>query len=97
MARAEEFALRNVSRDEGTLADDSHAILKTLQDDNTTVVFPQVMKEIESDLRNIVSMLDAKQTDSLPQAMQAEVERNLQELVASLQKEAVQRSKTQTQ
>ena len=85
--RPEELALQNLSHDEGVLADDSKKVTKLLEDDRTTMVFPEVMKEVESDLRDLQSMLNAQQTDPLTQAVQGSVERNLQELVDALKKE----------
>jgi exonuclease VII large subunit len=85
--RPEELDLQNVSHDEGALADDSKKVTKLLTDDKSTVIFPEIMKDIEADLRDLQSMLDAKQVDELVQAMQGNVERNLQELLDALKKE----------
>ncbi len=85
--RPEELELQNVSHDEGVLADDSKKVTKLLTDDKSTVIFPEIMKDIEGDLRDLQTMLDAKQVDELTQAMQGNVERNLQELLDALKKE----------
>ena len=85
--RPEELELQNVSHDEGVLADDSKKVTKLLTDDKSTVIFPEIMKDIEGDLRDLQTMLDAKQVDELTQAMQGNVERNLTQLLDALKKE----------
>lgn len=91
--RPEELELQNVSHDEGTLADDSKKVTKLLTDDRSTVIFPEIMKDIEGDLRDLQTMLDAKQVDELTQAMQGNVERNLTQLLDALKKEMSKKKK----
>jgi len=90
-SRPEELSLAKLSSEEGRLGDEAVRIIKMLTDEGTTAVFPQVLKQVEVDLRDVQNMLGDKQTGQLTQAIQGQVEKNLQDMVDALKKEQQRR------
>ncbi|MCL2700896.1 MAG: DUF4175 family protein [Phycisphaerae bacterium] len=90
-SRAEELALAKLSSEEGRLGDEAVKIIKMLTDEGTTAVFPQVLKQVEVDLRDVQNMLGDKQTGQLTQAIQSQIEKNLQGMIDALKQEQQRR------
>ena len=91
--RPEVMKLGELSTKEGGLGEEAGKIVKMLTDEGSTAVFPEMMKEVENNLRDLQNMLADKQTGQLTQAVQGEVERNLDEMIKALQQEAQRRKK----
>jgi len=92
-SRPEELSLAKLSNEEGRLGDEALRIIKMLTDEGTTAVFPQVLKQVEADLRDVQNMLGDKQTGPLTQAIQGQVEKNLQGMIDALKQEQQRRKK----
>ena len=91
--RPEQLRLKELSDGEGRLAEDAKSIRKMLLKEGTTAVFPAVLEEVRSDLANVQERLADKEAGKLTQGIQAQIERNLEQMLAALRKERSRRKK----
>jgi hypothetical protein len=91
--RPEQLNLRKYSDGEGRLAEDTKSIRKMLLKEGTTAVFPAVLEEVRGDLANVQKRLADKEAGKLTQGIQAEIEQNLEQMLAALRKERSRRKK----
>lgn len=91
--RPEELRLRELSDGEGRLAEDVKSIRKMLLKEGTTAVFPAVLGEVRGDLSNVQKRLADKEAGKLTQGIQAQIERNLEQMLTALRKERSRRKK----
>jgi len=91
--RPEQLRLRELSDGEGRLAEDVGAVRKMLLKEGTTAVFPAVLAEVRSDLADVQKRLADKEAGKLTQGIQAQIERNLEQMLAALRKERSRRKK----
>ena len=61
--------------------------------EGTTAVFPIVLDETRADLSNVQGLLAKKQAGALTQSIQKDIENNLEDMIAALQKEMRRRKK----
>jgi hypothetical protein len=80
-------AILEISKKEDSLSKDVGAIRKLLVKEGTTVVFPEVLDDIISDLKDVSVRLEAKDPGELTRATQKEIETTIQELLDSVRKE----------
>ena len=73
-----------LSPGEGKLADDAQKVMDMLIKEGTTVVFPSVLGEVKKDLLDVQKKLAGKEAGTLTQAIQHEIEQNLQEMVRAV-------------
>ncbi len=76
---------------ETDLANQAHDALKLLEEDGTTAVFPEFIKEIKEDLLAVGSRLQGYHTGMATQGMQAEIEDMLEVLIDALRQQIEQR------
>jgi hypothetical protein len=75
----------SLSAREGELMAVSEDILDLLQEDGTTLVFPQVVGEIRADLENVKGLLSRIETGELTQSIQRDIEKAIEEILAALE------------
>ncbi len=92
-ARPEQLRLKDLSDGEGRLADDIRAVRKMLLKEGTTAVFPSVLGEVRGDLSNVQKRLADKEAGKLTQGIQADIERNLEQMLEALRKEQSRQKK----
>jgi len=85
--RAEQLKLAELSLGEGRLAEDVGKVRQMLVEEGTTAVFPAVLGEVRVDLANVEKLLAGKDAGELTQGIQAEIERNLREMIDAIRKE----------
>lgn len=85
--RAEEIELTRLAGAEGKLAEQVGKILKKLQSEGTTAVFPAVLKEVGEDIRSVDRLLTDKKPGKLTQQIQADIEQALQDMIDAIRKE----------
>ncbi len=93
--RAELVKLTELSRSEGRLSDDVKVVLDMLIKDGSTVVFPEALKQVQSDLQEVQKLLSENRADELTQAMQEDIERSLQDMIDAIRKELTNRRRQQ--
>jgi hypothetical protein len=81
----------DLSPGEGKLAGSAQEILDMLKKEGSTVVFPDVLAVVKKDLLDVQKRLSEKDPGKLTQAIQTEVERNLNEMIDALRKELADR------
>ena len=85
--------LKETSDGEGKLAAAVGKVRDMLVKEGNTVVFPEVLKEVRSDLQDVQKLLAARDAGPFTQGMQKEIERSLQEMIDSIRKELAERRK----
>ncbi len=93
--RSEQVKLTELSRGEGRLSDDVKVVLEMLMKEGSTVVFPEVLKQVQEDLQEVQKLLSENKADELTQAMQEDIERSLQDMIDAIRKELTNRRKQQ--
>src|SRR5439155_15461146 len=81
---ADELSLAGISKDEGRLVEDAGAALHILKEDGTSIVFPRIVEQMQSDIREVARMLAQKMTGDQPQALQTAIVSTLQELIEAI-------------
>lgn len=79
-----EFAGRSLARRERGLGTDAEDILRVLSEEASSVVAPEILRRVISDLENVSGRLDESDTGQLVQALQDDVETSLRELIEAL-------------
>ena len=79
-----QFAGRSLARRERGLGADAEDILRVLSEEASSVVAPEILRRVISDLENISSRLDESDTGQLVQVLQDDVETSLGELIEAL-------------
>lgn len=80
----------DLSRREGALAVVALDVMDLLEEDGTTLAFPQIVQEVKNDLESAQRLLARIETGLLTQAIQKDIERALEDILAAL--EQAQRS-----
>jgi hypothetical protein len=91
LKRADRLALGKIAAEEGALADAAQQALDIIIDDGTSVVFPDVVKQLRDDLLSVRKLLDGARTDQYTHTLQKEIETTLEELIEALQQAQQQR------
>lgn len=79
-----EFAGRSLARRERGLGTDAEDILRVLSEEASSVVAPEILRRVISDLENVSGRLDESDTGQLVQVLQDDVETSLRELIEAL-------------
>jgi len=95
--RPEQLKLGELSRGEGSLGDQTRKVHDMLKKEGTTKVFPSILTEVMADLASAQKLLSDQKAGDLTQAVQADVERSLIEMIDALRKEQSRRRKQQQQ
>lgn len=82
---ADELALAGLAQEENALAGEADEALRILKEEGTTIVFPQVVEELRDDLREVSTLLQARQTGPNTTALQADIVDLLKELIDAVQ------------
>ncbi|MHC4986291.1 MAG: hypothetical protein ACYTFO_09075, partial [Planctomycetota bacterium] len=93
--REQQLRIGELSRGEGGLAGDVGRVQGILEDDGSTMVFPQVLAEVAAQLRVLEQRLADKQAGAITQSIQGDVEEMLAELIASIREELAERRQQQ--
>jgi hypothetical protein len=76
---------------EGALADEVENVRGMLVKEGSTVVFPQVLREIKADLLSVQKLLAGQRTGELTQAIQKDIEDSLERLIKAIREELAER------
>ena len=79
-----QFAGRSLARRERGLGTDAEDILRVLSEEASSVVAPEILRRVISDLENVSGRLDESDTGQLVQVLQDDVETSLRELIEAL-------------
>ena len=79
-----QFAGRSLGRRERALGTDAEDILRVLSEEASSVVAPEILRRVISDLENVAGRLDDTDTGQLVQVLQEDVEISLKELIEAL-------------
>ena len=79
-----QFAGRSLARRERGLGTDAEDILRVLSEEASSVVAPEILRRVISDLENVSGRLDESDTGQLVQVLQDDVETSLGELIEAL-------------
>ena len=74
-----------LARREAKLTEITLDVADLLTEDGTTLVFPEIVQEIEADLRNASGLLERIETGALTQRVQKEIETTVAEILAALE------------
>jgi hypothetical protein len=85
--REAEQTLLDNARKEGQLADEVERVLKLLKEEGTTIIFPEILEDVHSDLNDVQKRLASKDPGPLTQSTQQEIERTLEELINAVRDE----------
>ncbi len=83
--RADDLAVGGLARDEEKLAGEADEALHILEEEGTTIVFPQVVEELRDGLKEVAARLSNRQTGGLTAQLQADIIELLKELIAAVQ------------
>lgn len=75
---------RGLARRERALETDAGDTLRILEADETSVMVPPVLKQVQHDLENVGSLLDRTETGEVAQLLQKDIETALRELIEAL-------------
>jgi hypothetical protein len=82
--RRDQLLLLRMSTEESEISELGQQAYDLLLEDGTSVVFPEIVQDLRSDLDRTSQLLAQERTDQLTQLIQREVEATLQELLDSL-------------
>jgi hypothetical protein len=82
---ADELTLAGLAQEENSLADEAAEALHILEEEGTTIVFPQVVKELRDDLLQVAGLLKARQTGPETARLQTDIVDLLKELITAVQ------------
>jgi hypothetical protein len=82
---ADELVVGGLARDEDKLAGDAGEALHILEEEGTTIVFPQVVEELRDDLKDAAGRLNSRQTGGFTPQIQMDIVDLLKELIAAVQ------------
>lgn len=85
-ARADLLECAQLADRQSQIAGDGDTCVRLLEEDGTTVVFPQVMRQATADMRTVAARLTDGNVDATTLAVQADVRSTLAELLESLEK-----------
>ena len=91
LKRTNRIALGAVADSERELESMAEEALEIVVDDGTSVVFPDVIRNLAADLRSTAGLLDEKRADDYVVGRQREIEETLTELIEALQQLKKQR------
>jgi hypothetical protein len=75
---------RSLARRERALDSDAEDILRILAADDTSVMVPPVLKQVQKDVENVAGLLDKAETGAVAQLLQKDIETALRELIEAL-------------
>ena len=84
--RAEHLQLADLSTQERTLSEDAASCLHILDEDGTTIVFPNVVGHLSEDMGTVADRLAAYQVGALTQAIEQEIVETLEQLLGAVQR-----------
>ncbi len=84
--RAEHLQLADLSTQERTLSEDAASCLHILDEDGTTIVFPNVVGHLSEDMGAVADRLAAYQVGALTQAIEQEIVETLEQLLGAVQR-----------
>ena len=84
--RAEHLQLADLSAQEQTLSEDAASCLHILDEDGTTIVFPNVVGHLSEDMSTVADRLAAYQVGALTQAIEQEIVETLEQLLGAVQR-----------
>ncbi len=85
--RAEELEMLRLSKQERRLREETKKVYDLIDKEGTTSVFPAVLKDVRSDLADVAKMLNDHKPGPLTQGIQAQIERDLEDLTNSVREE----------
>lgn len=85
--RQETIQLTAQSDGEGKLSEDNQKVLKLLDDEKKSVVFPVILRDVNDKLLDTQKKLADKEAGVLTQATQAEIEQSLDDLINAVRKQ----------
>jgi myosin heavy subunit len=80
-------ACRQISKGERSLEVEASSALRLLLEEGSTAVFPEIVKELASELRTVAKLLDTYETGEVVHVRQVEVERLLKALIEALRRQ----------
>jgi DNA repair exonuclease SbcCD ATPase subunit len=86
LTRPQRLEAQSLSTEEADLADAAAEAMRIIEEDGTTVVFPQVVEQLRDDLVSAADLLADTQTGLYVQSLQAQIEQTLEELIGALEK-----------
>lgn len=84
--RAEHLQLADLSTQERALSEDAASCLHILDEDGTTIVFPNVVGHLSEDMGTVADRLAAYQVGALTQAIEQEIVETLEQLLGAVQR-----------
>lgn len=94
LTRGDLLGLRKLATEERELAEEANQTNEMLIEDGTSIVFPRVVANLQSDLLRLGDLLEEGRADEYTQALQQDVAVTLQELIDALQRN-LQKKKSQ--
>ncbi len=79
--------LGELSKTEGSLAEEVQSVRNMLKKEGSTVVFPEVLREVQEDLAAVQKQLAQFEPGPLVQTTQEDIVRTLEELISAVRKE----------
>lgn len=80
-------ACRQISKGERSLEAEARSALRLLEEEGSTAVFPEIVKELAQELRKVAGLLESFETGESVTVRQLEVERLLKALLEALRKQ----------
>ncbi len=80
----DELALAGLAKDETKLADDAGQALHILKEEGTTIVFPQIVGQLQQDMIEVSRRLGEKKTGDSTQRVQTDIVNTLKELIDAI-------------
>lgn len=75
---------RGLSRREGALATIAQDVVDLLEEDGTTVAFPQIVGQVRTDLENVEDLLSRVETGGVTRRLQADIEATLEQILDAI-------------
>jgi hypothetical protein len=88
--RAEQLQLKSLSQAEGGLVEDAGRVLDLIAKDGDSTVFTPVLKEVQTDLASVQTMLAGAKAGPLTQAIQSDIENTLEKMLAAIREKLAQ-------
>ncbi len=85
--RADELKLSELSKEQHGLGDEAAKVVRVLEQDATTVVFPRIVDQIRQEMYDVSDRLADKKVATVTQTMQAEIAATLKDLIDALKQQ----------
>jgi hypothetical protein len=84
--RTERLRLTEITEEERKLAELVRKAFDILVEDGTTVIFPNIVAQLRDDMLNVHGLLGKERTDTYTQAIEKDIEKTLEEIIAALER-----------